>query len=343
MTTELKILEGMSLEHGFLSNYFITNKARMEIVLDNPYILLTDNKIYFAKIELLPTLNIVSLLNKPLLIISDSIDRSPLSTLITNKVRGIIQVVAIQAPGFGNRRIALLNDLAILTGSQVIGAEIGLTLTTIKLQYLGKAHRIIVEKEKTNIISNFNKIGILTRCEQLKRNLEIINSTYEKQKLHERLANLSGGVAVIKVGASTLTELKDRKLRLEDAVNATKASVEEGIVPGGGATLAYVANDLVVWVKDNLFKDEQLGGMMLSNTLSTPLKQIVLNAGYNGHLIFDYVKKKSFKVGYEVCSNSLRNMFDVGIIDAAKVTRLTIQNASSISCMILTTDCMIVF
>jgi chaperonin GroEL len=200
-----------------------------------------------------------------------------------------------------------------------------------------------LENKKTNIISNFNKTAILTRCEQLKRNLETTDSTYEKQKLHERIANLSGGVAVIKVGASTFTELKDRKLRLEDAVNATKASVEEGIVPGGGAALAHIANDLALWVDHNLSEDEQLGGIMLSNTLSAPLKQIAINAGYNGHLIFDRVKKESFEIGYEVCSNNLKNMFDVGIIDAAKVTRLTVQNASSISCMILTTDCMVVF
>jgi chaperonin GroEL len=343
MTTELEILEGMCLEHGFLSSYFITDKDRMEAILENPYILLTDTKIRSAKTELLPTLNIVSTLNRPLLIISDGMERGPLSTLITNKVRGIIQVAAIQSPGFGNRRAALLSDLAVLTGGQVIGAETGLTLATVELKYLGKARRAVVGKQKTNIISNFNKTAILTRCEQLKRNLETTDSTYEKQKLHERIANLSGGVAVIKVGASTSTELKDRKLRLEDAVNATKASVEEGIVPGGGAALAHIANDLALWVDHNLSEDEQLGGIMLSNTLSAPLKQIAINAGYNGHLIFDRVKKESFEIGYEVCSNNLKNMFDVGIIDAAKVTRLTVQNASSISCMILTTDCMIVF
>ena len=253
--TELEITEGMGFERGFISGYFVTNTERMEVVLDNPYILITDKRITLVKQDLLPTLELVSKTNQPLLIISENVEKEALATLIINKMRGILNVVAVRAPGFGDRRKAILEDLAILTSGQVVSADAGLTLEKMEIEFLGKARRVIIGKESTTIISDANKEKILARCEQLRRQLETLDSAYEKEKIQERLAKLSGGVAVIKVGAATETEMKDRKLRLEDAVNATKAAVEEGIVPGGGTTLTHIKDELADWAKENL-KDE---------------------------------------------------------------------------------------
>ena len=257
-------------------------------------------------------------------------------------MRGILNVVAVRAPGFGDRRKAMLEDLAVLTGGQVITSDAGLSLETMEIDYLGKARRIIIGKESTTIISDCNKDKVLARCEQLRRQLEMTDSTYEKEKFQERLAKLSGGVAVIKVGAATETEMKDRKLRLEDAVNATKAAVEDGIVPGGGTTLAHISDELLDWAKDNLVEDELIGALIVEKALSAPLKKIASNAGQNGAVVFERVKEADFEVGYNAATNELVNMFDIGIIDPAKVTRSTLQNAASIASMVLTTECIIV-
>jgi chaperonin GroEL len=341
-TTELEITEGMGFDRGFISGYFVTNTERMEIILENPYILITDKKITLVKQDLLPTLELVSKTNKPLLIISDSVEKEALATLIINKLRGILNVVAVRAPGFGDRRKSLLEDLAVLTGGQVISADAGLSLEKMEVEILGNARRVIIGKDFTTIISDSNKEQVFARCEQLRRQLETSESTYEKEKIQERLARLSGGVAVIKVGAATETEMKDRKLRLEDAVNATKAAVEEGIVPGGGATLTHIAKELIGWAKANLLEDELIGALIVEKALSSPLKRIASNAGENGAVIAERVKKENFEIGYNAATNEYVNMYDAGIIDPAKVTRSTLQNAASIASMILTTECIIV-
>ena len=339
---ELEITEGMSFDRGFISGYFVTNTERMEIVLDNAFVLLTDKKITLVKQDLLPTLELVTKTNQPLLIIGENVEKEALATLIINKIRGILNVVAVRAPGFGDRRTAMLDDLAVLTGGLVISADAGLSLETIELESLGKARRVIINKDSTTIISDANKKEVLTRCEQLRRQLETTDSTYDKEKIQERLAKLSGGVAVIKVGASTETEMKDRKLRLEDAVNATKAAVEEGVVPGGGATLAHLTEELINWAKDTLQEDELLGALIVAEALSAPLKRIATNAGKNGTVIFERVKSQPFNFGYNAATDNLVDMFVAGIIDPAKVTRSTLQNAASIASMVLTTECLIV-
>ena len=277
-----------------------------------------------------------------MLIISDNVEKEALATLIINKIRGILNVAAVRAPGFGDRRKALLDDLGILTGGQVVSADAGLTLENIEMESLGRARRVIIGKDSTTIISDENKKAVLARCEQLRRQLETSDSSYEKERIQERLAKLSGGVALIKVGAATETEMKDRKLRLEDAVNATKAAVEEGIVPGGGTMLAHISDELLDWAKDNLFEDELIGALIVEKALSSPLKKIATNAGQNGAVIFEKVKAADFEIGYNAASDELVNMFDVGIIDPAKVTRSTLQNAASIASMVLTTECIIV-
>jgi chaperonin GroEL len=314
----------------------------MEVSLDNAFILLTDKKITLVKQDLLPTLELITKTNQPLVIISDNVEKEALATLIINKIRGILNVVAVRAPGFGDRRKALLEDLSILTGGQVISADAGLSLENVELASLGQARRIIIGKDSTTIISDANKKAVLARCEQLRRQIETTDSTYEKEKIQERLAKLSGGVALIKVGAATETEMKDRKLRLEDAVNATKAAVEEGIVPGGGTTLAHISDELLDWAKDNLMEDELIGALIVEKALSAPLKKIASNSGQNGAVVFEKVKEADFEVGYNAATNELVNMFEIGIIDPAKVTRSTLQNAASIASMVLTTECIIV-
>jgi chaperonin GroEL len=261
---------------------------------------------------------------------------------LINKLRGILNVVAVRAPGFGDRRKSILEDLAVLLSGQVISSDAGLSLEKMELEALGQARRVIVGKDSTTIISDSNKEQVLARCEQLRRQLETSDSSYEKEKLQERLAKLSGGVAVIKVGAATETEMKDRKLRLEDAVNATKAAVEEGIVPGGGATLTHISDELLEWAKENLYDDELIGALIVEKALSAPLKRIASNAGKNGAVVVERVKEKDFETGYNAATDEFVNMFDAGIIDPAKVTRSTLQNAASIASMVLTTECIIV-
>nr|YP_009511554.1 60-kDa chaperonin [Gracilariopsis mclachlanii]AXI97431.1 60-kDa chaperonin [Gracilariopsis mclachlanii] len=339
--TELEIKEGMKFEKGFISPYFVTDTSRMEVLQDNPYILITDKKITLLQQELLPILEKVTKTGRPLLIIAEDIEKEALATIIVNKLRGIINVVAVRAPGFGDRRKLILEDIAVLTGGQVITEDVGLNLDTITLDQLGSARRVQITKDSTTIVANGYENLIKERCDQIRRQLEVSSNTYEKEKLQERLAKLSGGVAVIKVGAATETEMKDKKLRLEDAINATRAAIEEGIVPGGGATFVHLATSLQNWAISNLVGEELVGALIVSKALIYPLKRIVENAGSNGAVIVEKVKRSEFSIGYNANIGQLVDMYEQGIIDPAKVTRSALQNAASIASMILTTECLV--
>ena len=341
--TELQITEGMKLEKGFISRYFVTNTEKMEISYDNPYILLTDKRITLVQQDLLPILEQITKTKRPLLIIAEDVEKEALATLILNKLRGIVNVVAVRAPGFGELRKQILEDIAILTGGTVITQDAGLSLDNIQLNLLGQARRIIVNKDSTTIISGDERINeINVRCEQLKKQINISDTAYEKEKLQDRIAKLSGGIAVIKVGAVTETEMKDKKLRLEDAINATRAAVEEGIVPGGGATLAHLSENLITWAKNNLKEYELVGAMIIARAILAPLRRISENAGINGAVILEKVQEQEFEIGYNAAKNVFGNMYEEGIVDPAKVTRSALQNATSIASMILTTECIIV-
>ncbi len=341
MTTELEITEGMRFDKGYISPYFATDTERMEAVLDEPFILITDKKITLVQ-DLVPVLEQVARQGKPLLIIAEDIEKEALATLVVNRLRGVLNVAAVKAPGFGDRRKQMLEDIAILTGGQMISEDAGLRLESTKIEMLGSARRLTITKDNTTIVAEGHEKEVKTRCEQIRRQMEETESSYDKEKLQERLAKLSGGVAVVKVGAATETEMKDRKLRLEDAINATKAAVEEGIVPGGGTTLAHLTPDLQSWANANL-KDEGLtGALIVARALSAPLKRIAENAGQNGAVIAERVKEKDFNVGFDAAHNDFVDMFKAGIVDPAKVTRSALQNAASIAGMVLTTECIVV-
>jgi chaperonin GroEL len=342
ISTELEITEGMKLEKGFISPYFINNTEKMEVSYENPLILLTDKKISLVQQDLLPILEQVTKTKKPLLIIAENVEKEALATLILNKLRGIVNVVAIRAPGFGELRKQILEDIAVLTNATVISQDAGLSLDNIQLNLFGQARRIIVNKDTTTIVADNTEKDIKLRCEQLRKQINVAETSYEKEKLQDRIAKLSGGIAVLKVGAITETEMKDKKLRLEDAINATRAAVEEGIVPGGGATLTHLSKNLVTWAKNNLKEDELVGAIIISRAIVAPLKRIAENAGVNGAVIVEQIKQQNFEIGYNAAKNIFGNMYDLGIVDPAKVTRSGLQNATSIASMILTTECIIV-
>jgi chaperonin GroEL len=341
MTTELEVTEGMRFDKGYISPYFATDTERMEAILEEPFILLTDKKITLVQ-DLVPVLEQVARSGKPLLIIAEDIEKEALATLVVNRLRGVLNVAAVKAPGFGDRRKAMLEDIAVLTGGQVITEDAGLKLDNVKLDMLGRARRITLTKDNTTIVAEGNEAGVKARCEQIRRQMEETESSYDKEKLQERLAKLSGGVAVVKVGAATETEMKDRKLRLEDAINATKAAVEEGIVPGGGTTLAHLSPQLEEWANSNLKGEELIGALIVARALAAPLKRIAENAGQNGAVIAERVKEKDFNVGYDAAQGEFVDMFEAGIVDPAKVTRSALQNAASIAGMVLTTECIVV-
>jgi chaperonin GroEL len=341
MTTELEITEGMRFDKGYISPYFVTDTERMEAVLDEPLILITDKKIALVQ-DLVPVLEQVARSGRPLIIIAEDIEKEALATLVVNRLRGVLNVAAVKAPGFGDRRKQMLEDIAILTGGQVISEDAGLKLENTKLEMLGKARRMTITKDSSTIVAEGNEKAVQARCEQIRRQMEETESSYDKEKLQERLAKLAGGVAVIKVGAATETEMKDRKLRLEDAINATKAAVEEGIVPGGGTTLAHLTPQLEEWAHANLTSEELTGATIVARALPAPLKRIAENAGQNGAVIAERVKEKAFDIGYDAANNSFTNMFEAGIVDPAKVTRSALQNAASIASMVLTTECIVV-
>jgi chaperonin GroEL len=341
MVTELEVTEGMRFDKGYISPYFATDTERMEAVLEEPYILLTDKKIGLVQ-DLVPVLEQVARSGRPLVIIAEDIEKEALATLVVNRLRGVLNVAAVKAPGFGDRRKAMLEDMAVLTGGQLITEDAGLKLESTKLEMLGKARRMTITKDSTTIVAEGNEVAVKGRCDQLRRQMEETESSYDKEKLQERLAKLAGGVAVIKVGAATETEMKDKKLRLEDAINATKAAVEEGIVPGGGTTLAHLVPELEAWANANLINEELTGAMIVSRALAAPLKRIAENAGQNGAVIAERVKDMPFNNGYNAATGEFVDMLAAGIVDPAKVTRSALQNAASIAGMVLTTECIIV-
>ena len=341
MQTELEITEGMRFDKGYISPYFATDMERMEASLEEPQILITDKKIALVQ-DLVPVLEQVARSGKPLLILAEDIEKEALATLVVNRLRGVVNVAAVKAPGFGDRRKAMLEDIAVLTNGQVITEDAGLKLENAKLDMLGKARRITITKDNTTIVAEGNEKAVKARCEQIRRQMDETDSSYDKEKLQERLAKLAGGVAVVKVGAATETEMKDRKLRLEDAINATKAAVEEGIVPGGGTTLAHLAPELENWANENLKSEELTGALIVSRALLSPLKRIAENAGQNGAVISERVKEKDFNTGFNAANNEFVDMFEAGIVDPGKVTRSALQNAASIAGMVLTTECIVV-
>lgn len=340
MTTELEVTEGMRFDKGYISPYFATDTERMEAVLDEPSILITDKKISLIQ-DLVPILEKVARAGKPLLIIAEDIEKEALATLVVNRMRGVVNIAAVKAPGFGDRRKAMLEDIATLTGGKVITEDAGLTLEKVELDFLGKARRITITKDHTTIVAEGNEFAVKARCEQIRRQMEETDSSYDKEKLQERLAKLAGGVAVIKVGAATETEMKDRKLRLEDAINATKAAVEEGIVPGGGTTLVHLIPELEAWSADNLIGEELIGASIVARALAAPLKRISDNAGQNGSVIAERVRELEFNVGYNAATDEFVDLFEAGVVDPAKVTRAVVQNAASIAGMVLTTECIV--
>jgi len=340
MTTELEVTEGMRFDKGYISPYFATDTERMEAVLDEPYILLTDKKIALVQ-DLVPVLEQIAKTGKPLVIIAEDIEKEALATLVVNRLRGVLNVAAVKAPGFGDRRKAMLEDMAVLTNGQLITEDAGLKLESTTIDMLGTGRRITINKETTTIVAEGNEKAVTARCDQIKKQMDETDSSYDKEKLQERLAKLAGGVAVIKVGAATETEMKDKKLRLEDAINATKAAVEEGIVPGGGTTLAHLAPILKNWADKSLNGEELIGANIVEAALTAPLMRIAENAGANGAVIAENVKSKPFNDGFNAATGEYVDMSSAGIVDPAKVTRSGLQNAASIAGMVLTTECIV--
>ena len=340
METELEVTEGMRFDKGYISPYFATDTERMEAVLDEPYILLTDKKIGLVQ-DLVPVLEQIARTGKPLLIIAEDIEKEALATLVVNRLRGVLNVAAVKAPGFGDRRKAMLEDMAVLTNGQLITEDAGLKLENAKLEMLGTARRVTINKDTTTIVAEGNEAAVGARCEQIKKQMDETDSTYDKEKLQERLAKLAGGVAVVKVGAATETEMKDKKLRLEDAINATKAAVEEGIVPGGGTTLAHLAPALEQWAASSLSGEELIGANIVAAALTAPLMRIAENAGANGAVVAENVKARAGAEGFNAASGEYVDMLAAGIVDPAKVTRSGLQNAASIAGMVLTTECIV--
>ncbi len=350
METALEVVEGMQFDRGYLSPYFITDQETMEAVLENPVILLSEKKISSMR-DLLPILEQVAKLGKPILIIAEDVEGEALATLVVNKLRGTISVAAVKAPGFGDRRKAMLEDIAVLTGGKVISEDLGIKLENIKLEDLGSARKVTIDKENTTIIDGGgNSKDLQGRVKTLKAQIEESTSDYDREKLQERLAKLVGGVAIIRVGAATETELKEKKARVEDAMHATRAAVEEGIVPGGGVVLIRAAKAL------DKFKpletngdgesigdeDEQIGVNIVKRALEEPLRQIVANAGKEGAVIVEKVRsEKNANIGYNAVTEKFEDLVAAGVIDPAKVTRCALQNAASIAGLMLTTEALI--
>lgn len=336
--TTLEVVEGMQFDRGYISPYMITDADKMEAVLEDPYILLVEKKISSVP-EMIPILESVARSGKPLLIIAEDVEGEALATLVVNKLRGALNVVAVKSPGFGERRKAILEDIAILTGGRVITEEAGLKLENATLDMLGEASRVIVKKEETTIVEGKGSTEeIEKRIVQIKRQYEEATSEYDREKLQERMAKLSGGVAVIKVGAATEVELREKKHRIEDALAATKAAVEEGIVPGGGVALINAISALGKVEADG---DEAIGVNIIRRALEEPLRQIAANAGYEGSVVVEKVKGMEPGMGFNAVKGTYENMFDAGIVDPAKVTRTALENAASIAAMLLTTECLI--
>ncbi|MCJ8008944.1 chaperonin GroEL [Lederbergia wuyishanensis] len=337
-TTELDVVEGMQFDRGYASPYMVTDSDKMEAVLDNPYILITDKKISNIQ-EILPVLEQVVQQGKPLLMIAEDVEGEALATLVVNKLRGTFNAVAVKAPGFGDRRKAMLEDIAILTGGEVITEELGLDLKSATIDSLGRAAKVVVTKENTTIVEGAgDSANIGARVNQIRVQMEETTSEFDKEKLQERLAKLAGGVAVIKVGAATETELKERKLRIEDALNATRAAVEEGIVSGGGTALVNVYNKVAALEAEG---DVATGIRIVLRSLEEPVRQIAHNAGLEGSVVVERLKKEEIGVGFNAATNEWVNMIEAGIVDPTKVTRSALQNAASVASMLLTTEAVV--
>ncbi|WP_104929598.1 chaperonin GroEL [Streptococcus suis] len=338
METELDVVEGMQFDRGYLSQYMVTDNEKMVAELENPFILITDKKISHIQ-DILPLLESILQTNRPLLIIADDVDGEALPTLVLNKIRGTFNVVAVKAPGFGDRRKAMLEDIAILTGGTVITEDLGLDLKDATIEALGQAAKVVVDKDGTTIVEGAgNPEVIANRVAVIKSQIEVTTSEFDREKLQERLAKLSGGVAVIKVGAATETELKEMKLRIEDALNATRAAVEEGIVAGGGTALVNVIDSVA---KLELTGDDETGRNIVLRALEEPVRQIAYNAGYEGSVIIDKLKNSELGTGFNAATGEWVNMIEAGIIDPVKVTRSALQNAASVASLILTTEAVV--
>ncbi len=338
LDTELEIVEGMQFDRGYLSPYFVTNAEKMEVELEDCLILINEKKISNMK-DLLPILEQIAKMGRPLLIIAEDIEGEALATLVVNKIRGTLHVAAVKAPGFGDRRKAMLEDIAILTGGKMISEEMGYKLENTKIEDLGRAKRITIDKDNTTIIDGAGARSALEgRVKQIRAQVEETTSDYDREKLQERLAKLVGGVAVIKVGAATETEMKEKKARVEDALNATRAAVEEGIVPGGG--VAYLRT-LGALDKMKLEGDEEVGVRIIKKALEEPLKMIANNAGMEGSIVVEKVKEKKGAYGFNARTDKYEDMIAAGVIDPTKVTRFALQNAASVASLMLTTQCMI--
>lgn len=340
MATTLDIVEGMQFDRGYISPYFITDPERLECVLEDAFVLIHDKKISTMK-DLLPILEQIARMGRPLLIIAEDVEGEALATLVVNKLRGVLQVCAVKAPGFGERRKAMLEDIAILTGGTVISEDIGLKLENVKVEDLGKAKKIIIDKDNTTIVEGAgDPQKIQARIKQIKVQIDETTSDYDREKLQERLAKLAGGVARINVGAATEAEMKEKKARVEDALNATRAAVEEGIVPGGGVALLRCQKALEKIKFEN--HDQQLGAEIVKKALEEPIKQIIANAGVEATLIVEKVKEnKNINYGYDAYAEKFVDMMEAGIIDPTKVTRTALQNAASVAGLMLTTEVLV--
>jgi chaperonin GroEL len=337
--TTLEVVEGMQFDKGYLSPYFVTNAETMEAKLEDPYILNYEKKISSLK-DLLPLLEKAARTGKPLLIIAEEVEGEALATLVVNKLRGTLNVCAVKAPGFGDRRKAMMEDIAVLTGGKFISEDLGIKLESIELTDLGRAKSVVIDKENTTIVEGNGKSSdIQGRVNQIRRQIEETTSDYDREKLQERLAKLAGGVAVINVGAATETEMKEKKARVEDALHATRAAVEEGIVAGGGVALLRCASAIEAVKTSN--EDEQIGIGIIKRAIESPLRALALNAGVEGSVIVDQVKKSKGNEGYNVATGEYEDLVKAGIVDPKKVTRTALQNAASIAGLLLTTECLI--
>ena len=337
--TTLEVVEGMQFDKGYLSPYFVTNAEAMEAVLENPYILIYEKKISSLK-DMLPLLEKVAKAGRPLLIIAEDVEGEALATLVVNKLRGTLQVCAVKAPGFGDRRKAMLEDIAVLTGGRLISEDLGIKLENIKLEDLGRTKRATIDKENTTIVEGEGKqVDIKGRIAQIRRQIEETTSDYDREKLQERLAKLAGGVAVINVGAATETEMKEKKARVEDALHATRAAVEEGIVAGGG--VAYLRTQKVLDNIKDLEADEKVGVAIVRRAVEEPTRQLADNAGKEGALVVEEVKKRKGNEGYDVAADEYTDLVKAGIVDPTKVARTALQNAASISGLLLTTEALV--
>jgi len=337
--TTLEVVEGMQFDKGYLSPYFVTNAEAMEAILENAYILIYEKKISSLK-DLLPLLEKVAKAGRPLLIISEDVEGEALATLVVNKLRGTLQVCAVKAPGFGDRRKAMLEDIAVLTGGRLISEDLGIKLENIKLDDMGRAKRVTVDKENTTIVEGEGKkADIQGRVAQIRRQIEETTSDYDREKLQERLAKLAGGVAVVNVGAATETEMKEKKARVEDALHATRAAVEEGIVPGGGVALLRAQKALDNM--KNLEGDEKIGVQIVRRAIEEPTRQLAYNGGAEGALVVEEIKKRKGNEGYDVATGEYTDLVKAGIVDPTKVTRSALQNAASIAGLLLTTEALV--